>query len=63
MRSIKVVRAERVRVKPYVPYSFTQNEDFLSTIRRLERLHRKNSKRYDPDNGEREWIDLPRRRY
>jgi len=45
LRSIKVLKADRVAVEPYVPYSFTQNEEFLSTMRRLEVLHRKNSKR------------------
>ena len=45
MKRIKIVKAGEVVGSPFPPHSFTQNEDFLSTIELLETLRAKSSKR------------------
>jgi hypothetical protein len=44
LKRIRVFKESEVTVHPFVPYSFTQNEEFLSSIRQLEVLRSKNSK-------------------
>ncbi len=43
MKKIKVFKADEVSVKPFIPHSFTQNEEFLSTIELIEALRGKSS--------------------
>ena len=45
MRRIKIVKAGEVVVSPFIPHSFTQNEEFLSTIGLIEVLRAKSSKK------------------
>ena len=45
MKKIKMFRAGEVSVKPFVPHSFTQNEESLSTMGLPEILRTKSSKR------------------
>ncbi len=45
MKKIKVFKADEVSVKPFIPHSFTQNEEFLSTIEFIEVLRAKSSRR------------------
>jgi hypothetical protein len=44
LKKIRVFKEREVTVRPFVPRSFTQNEEFLSSIRQLEVLRSKNSK-------------------
>ncbi|RLA69122.1 MAG: hypothetical protein DRG30_10505 [Epsilonproteobacteria bacterium] len=44
MKKIKVFKSDEVRVKPFVPHSFTQNEEILSTMGFVETLRGKSSK-------------------
>ncbi len=45
MKEIKIVKSDEVIVKPFVPHSFTQNEEFLSTMGLIEILRDKSSKK------------------
>ena len=45
MRRIRIVKAGEVAVSPFVPHSFTKNEEFLSTIGLIEILRAKSSKK------------------
>ena len=45
MKCIKIIKVGKVAVSPFVPYSFTQNEEFLSTIGLIEALREKSSKK------------------
>ena len=45
MRRIKIIKAGEVAVSPFVPQTFTKNEEFLSSIELLEILRAKSSKR------------------
>lgn len=45
MKRIKIIKAGKVAVSPYIPHSFTQNEEFLSNIELLEALRAKSSKK------------------
>ncbi|MEA3456817.1 MAG: hypothetical protein U9R26_09930 [Campylobacterota bacterium] len=45
MRRIKIIKAGKEEVSPFIPHSFTQNEDFLSSIELLETLRVKSSKK------------------
>jgi len=45
LRRIKIIKAAEVAVSPFVPHSFTQNEEFLSTIGLIEALREKSSKK------------------
>ena len=45
MRRIRIVKAGEVAVSPFVPHSFTQNEEFLSTMELIKALREKSSKK------------------
>jgi hypothetical protein len=45
LKEIRVVKADDVTIKPFVAHSFTQSEDFLSTIELIETLRAKSSKK------------------
>ena len=45
MRHIKIVKADEVTVSPFIPRSFNQNEEFLSSIGLLKILRDKSSKK------------------
>lgn len=45
MKKIKVFKADEVAVKPFIPHSFTQNEEFLSTMELIENLRAKSSRK------------------
>ncbi len=45
MKRIKIIKAGEAVVSPFVPRSFTQNEEFLSSIGLLKILRAKSSKK------------------
>ena len=45
MKEIKIFKSDEVLVKPFAPHSFTQNEEFLSTMGLIEALRAKSSKK------------------
>ncbi len=45
MKEIKIFKSDEVVVKPFVPHSFTQNEEFLSTMELIKALRVKSSKK------------------
>ena len=45
MKEAKVFKSKKVELRPFVPHSFTGNEDYSSSIELLEALRAKSSKR------------------
>ena len=45
MKRIKILKAGEAEVQPFVPASFNQNEEFLSSIKTVELFHAQNSKK------------------
>ncbi len=45
MRRIDILKAGEVKVERFLPYSFTKNEEYLSSMQLLERLRERSSRR------------------
>ncbi|MEA3418681.1 MAG: hypothetical protein U9Q90_04705 [Campylobacterota bacterium] len=45
MKRIKVLKAGEAEVQPFVPVSFNQNEEFLSSMKIIEFMRTQNSKK------------------